>query len=315
MARAKGRRLERSPSRSQTLARVRHVAPDGRDAQEVRLVATVASVRLAAGARTDGSVVEEEVLVTALQDNRFRLLKSPGLVLGLAAGDAFEVTGTNGFRVLVRGGNICVQVFVERDHQRALRELDARILALGGSFDGESEQQLVYTVPAAAGSNHWRLRCPRPPSASTWSGEHMRTREEFAGLEYDWLGVDEEGHVGFFSGAGGGALPESFLRDPDSHEAAIEELLASAPTITARSLQTVSSDAQDTWRMMAERGLFAFDSDPNGGPYCLMAAPDQPTSPDSLSERARLTAQGTVLRGIRFPAVSEISNEAVLRVT
>lgn len=53
---------------------------------------TVDSVRLAAGARSDGSVVEEEVLVTQLSDHRFRLLESPGLILGLAAGDVFEGT-------------------------------------------------------------------------------------------------------------------------------------------------------------------------------------------------------------------------------
>jgi hypothetical protein len=56
----------------------------------------------------NGNPVEESVLVETLGPNRFRLVRSPGLVPGLAAGDEFELAAAeaHGYRLLIRGGNV-----------------------------------------------------------------------------------------------------------------------------------------------------------------------------------------------------------------
>jgi len=58
----------------------------------------------------DGRAVPENVLVQQIGSNRFRLLCSPGLVLGLAAGDEFELAPDDpqGYRLVKRGGEMSV---------------------------------------------------------------------------------------------------------------------------------------------------------------------------------------------------------------
>lgn len=80
----------------------------------------------------------------------------------------------------------------------------------------------------------------------------------------------------FFSTASGGYAPEGFLRDTDEHDAAIESILATPTSTSAHFAPEVGPGCKNTWRMMAERGFFAFDADFNGGPYHLVAAPVTP---------------------------------------
>jgi hypothetical protein len=105
-----------------------------------------------AGRRPDGSTVLEEVVVEALESGRYRLEQSPGLVMGIAAGDVFELTEERKAVVLERGGNLCIQVYHPpgdaTDLERALTE---RLQPLGGRLDGRSRWQVVYTVPVAVG--------------------------------------------------------------------------------------------------------------------------------------------------------------------
>jgi hypothetical protein len=100
-----------------------------------------------------------------------------------------------------------------------------------------------------------------------------KTATDILGLEYDWLGCDAENHIALFSTAGGGYAPESFLRDTDAHHDAISIILASPARTTARFSPDLAPEAKNTWRLMAERGIFAYDSDVFGGPYQLVAAP------------------------------------------
>jgi hypothetical protein len=107
---------------------------------------------LMAGKRTDGSPVTEEVLVERVDGGRYRLLRSPGLVLGLAAGDVFEVKAGGAFEVLSREGNLCIQIYVpgegaEEIESAARHEMES----LGGRLDGKATGQLVFTVHVSAG--------------------------------------------------------------------------------------------------------------------------------------------------------------------
>ena len=100
-----------------------------------------------------------------------------------------------------------------------------------------------------------------------------KSPDDIKGLEYDWLATDAEGHVALFSTAGGGYAPDAFLHDTDAHDDAIAAILASEPRTRVRFAPLLPPNRKNTWRLAAERGLFAFDSDPNGGPYRIVAAP------------------------------------------
>lgn len=106
----------------------------------------------------DGRGVSENVLVETIGGNRFRLLRSPGLVQGLAAGDEFELAPEEafGYRLLKRGANVCLQVFVGTDKVEDFRRtLIPLARQIGGRLDGDAGftrlANLVFTFPIAAG--------------------------------------------------------------------------------------------------------------------------------------------------------------------
>ena len=105
---------------------------------------------------------------------------------------------------------------------------------------------------------------------------------DIQGLEYDWLGSDESGCVALFSTAGAGYAPEAFLRDTDAHDIAIQAVLALPASTEAKFFPALAPEVVNTWRLVAERGLYAYDYDPVGGPYCLVAAPAVPVRADAL---------------------------------
>lgn len=99
---------------------------------------------------------EESLPAVALGSGRYRLLASPGFVEGLAAGDEFELTpdSPQGYRVLARGGNLCVWIYFadEVDPDGAeTADLARTAGTLGGRLDGGWSRMLVLTVPLAAG--------------------------------------------------------------------------------------------------------------------------------------------------------------------
>jgi len=106
---------------------------------------------LRAGTGLGGSRVEESVQAEELEGSRYRLVQSPGLVLGLAADDEFELHDDGTFEVTRRGGNLCIQIFFLKG-AAALEPDASRLLEpLGGRLDGKTKQALVYTVPVAVG--------------------------------------------------------------------------------------------------------------------------------------------------------------------
>lgn len=110
-------------------------------------------LRLLAGRSSSGRPAYEEVLAEWVDGNRYRLIKSPGLVLGVAAGDEIELCDNESFRVLRRAGNVCVQLFSSDPDllQQCERHLTPLLRALGGWLDGRAEKELVFTIPAEVG--------------------------------------------------------------------------------------------------------------------------------------------------------------------
>lgn len=109
------------------------------------------TISLYAGERSDGSVVYEEVIVESLGDSRFRLAQSPGLVLGIAAGDIIEIDDQNRAKVVSRAGNLCIQIYTKGEGARIETILPQKLRALNARLDGKSGHQLVLTIPATAG--------------------------------------------------------------------------------------------------------------------------------------------------------------------
>jgi hypothetical protein len=136
--------------------------------------------------------------------------------------------------------------------------------------------------------------------------------EEICGYEYDWLGCDADGHVGLFSTAGGGYAPDEFMRDTDAHDRAIEMILASPATTHARFAPTLHADLVNTWRLVAERGLFAYEAHAHGGPYRLVAAPEVPVGAAELPAIVVDVLRRLTFAHLRFAQLSIISEDNLL---
>lgn len=99
-----------------------------------------------------GKPVFEPVHVELLADGIFRLLYSPGLVLGIAAGDEFRLVGQSGeFEITKRSGNLAIQVFSENSVYDIKEEFEASVKTIGGTLDGCVENGMVFTLPLDAG--------------------------------------------------------------------------------------------------------------------------------------------------------------------
>lgn len=136
-----------------------------------------------------------------------------------------------------------------------------------------------------------------------------KSAEEIAGLEYDWLARDAEGHVALFSTAGGGYAPSRFLHDTDAHDAAIDAIVALPPSTEVERAPELPPHLDNRWRSVAERGLFAFDSDPNGGAYRLVAIPMNAARIGELDALFPWVENLVALRYLRFAEQPVVSTE------
>lgn len=98
--------------------------------------------------------MEETLPAEPLGEGRWRLLASPGVVEGLAAGDeiALDPAVPRGFRLLKRSGQLCIWFYLPKPAPPAA---DARVIRaagrLGGYLDGGRGQLRVLTVPVSSG--------------------------------------------------------------------------------------------------------------------------------------------------------------------
>jgi uncharacterized protein DUF4265 len=118
--------------------------------------------------------LEEALPAEALEPRRFRLLASPGLVEGVAAGDELELTSDepSGFRILRRGGQLCIWVYLpEPPPAGADSRLGRAARALGGYLDGGNTQLRILTVPVTGGFSSVEMELDAAVSdlsGSTW---------------------------------------------------------------------------------------------------------------------------------------------------
>lgn len=117
---------------------------------------------------------------------------------------------------------------------------------------------------------------------------------DISGVEYDWLACDAVGFVALFSTAGAGFAPDEFLQNTDAHDLALEAILKLSPTTQTVFAPALAPELINTWQLVAERGFFAYDCLPTGGPYRLVAVPKIP-----LNVKALPAHIASVVAGIR----------------
>jgi hypothetical protein len=98
-----------------------------------------------------GKPVREEVHVEDDKEGRYRLLQSPGLIFGLAAGDVFTVESDGTFKIVERAGNVCIQIFCATLIEQIEQVATPAFASIGGRLDGRASKVLVYTVFIEAG--------------------------------------------------------------------------------------------------------------------------------------------------------------------
>jgi hypothetical protein len=140
----------------------------------------------------------------------------------------------------------------------------------------------------------------------------IRSADDLRGIDCDWLARDADDHVGMFSTAGGGYTPEGFVRNIHAHVAAIDAILALPPSTSARFAPELPAEYTNHWRLVAERGFFAFDSDFRGadfpgGPYCLVAAPETPVVAAELPTIVVEALSSMQCRRLSFATLTAIS--------
>jgi Domain of unknown function (DUF4265) len=106
------------------------------------------TVDLVAGHKSSGEPVFEQVLVDRLDDGTYRIIATPGLVLGIAADDVVRVTPDSQYELVERGRNLAVQVYGNHD---LVDEVTKDVWELGGALDGRADNLTVYTIPVTAG--------------------------------------------------------------------------------------------------------------------------------------------------------------------
>jgi hypothetical protein len=112
---------------------------------------SVTTLNLFAGYAASGNSVKEEVLVERISPREYRILRSPGLIQGVAAGDVILAADDGTFKVLSRGQNLSIQMFYAGDIEALEKFTMSRLTPLGGRLDGKDSKLLVYTVPVSAG--------------------------------------------------------------------------------------------------------------------------------------------------------------------
>jgi uncharacterized protein DUF4265 len=118
----------------------------------------------------------QPVEVEPLGNGEYRILFSPGLVEGIAAGDVIRLTDPRLglFEVLRRGGNVAVKLGAPEPLEPFLSAICADLATLNGRLDGATETAAVWTIPATAGfpriEQAMAAAVARIPGAGWWYG-------------------------------------------------------------------------------------------------------------------------------------------------
>lgn len=103
------------------------------------------------------------------------------------------------------------------------------------------------------------------------------------GIELDWLGVDQRGHVAVFTTADYGPVPDNVNLDPNEVDGAIEHLHRLPLTSEADQIIKPASDGNYAdWYSYSVQGFYAYDWHRQHGPYIRLSVPTVPIAITSL---------------------------------
>ena len=103
------------------------------------------------------------------------------------------------------------------------------------------------------------------------------TPEEVRGLEFDFIAVDEDGHVALFATSGSGAFPAG--ASPGDPE---RELIEGLSTVGTAKQEGRGAGSCSEWIELGNRGVFVFDWKRPQGPYERVISPTEPVSVSSV---------------------------------
>jgi hypothetical protein len=129
------------------------------------------------------------------------------------------------------------------------------------------------------------------------------------GIEFDWLGVDQRGHVAIFTTAGYGAVPENVNLHLIDVDRAVEHL-GRLPVIgEADQIVKPASDGNYAdWYTYSAQGLYTYDWNVRHGPYIRLSVPTVPIAIGSLPSNMQAVA-GYATFELDFAEASQIGVE------
>jgi len=77
-------------------------------------------------------------------------------------------------------------------------------------------------------------------------------------VEFDWIGIDDQGQIGIFCSCGMGYIPPRVFSSYNSY-VGLNDFLYDAGYSTTAEIISKESGMKDFWRDWALKGLFAFD--------------------------------------------------------
>lgn len=117
-------------------------------------------------------------------------------------------------------------------------------------------------------------------------------REELAGREFDWLGIDIDGNIAMFSTAGVGPIPQIVIEDYKVYDAIFDEI------------ESPNWGSESVWDDYSKLGFYVYDWEPNSGPYIKQRTPESKMS-KKLSDKV-LAIKRLHKLNFRFSETNEV---------
>ncbi|HSN28612.1 MAG TPA: hypothetical protein VLT45_20140 [Kofleriaceae bacterium] len=94
-------------------------------------------------------------------------------------------------------------------------------------------------------------------------------------MEVDWLACDLVDQIAFLSTAGFGLAPRAVEDNLELYLGAVRAILARPMVGPATCELELAPGLTNTWKLAAERGVFALDYDSHSGRYAMIAVPSR----------------------------------------
>lgn len=135
------------------------------------------------------------------------------------------------------------------------------------------------------------------PTTGDFTHEH-----EFLGVEFDWVGADITGRLGYFSTAGAGPIPTICMDHPGMFDELFESVLG-APVISEPTQISAFDKNISDWMEVTKRGFYSFDWSSELLVYQLVAIPTPPIKINTSNSNALLDSFNTIKLNCMFEKI------------